>query len=570
MMKIYTLFTALMLFVFTAEAQQDNTSNILLYHENFDGALTGLSVGAAGHWQKNNSPASNSEQASGASHVVTSSDHANSTATKILYLSGLNTAEYYDLGLTWTNYASGSDIKPTVRLYYSVDNGPYSEVTDWQRSTTINTAWNQVNGGAYIALPANAASADLRLAWTVVTSGVGAYYGMDDITVVGTPASGISRFDWSSRPHGENPFEATAKPSRAYTVDGIQMKWLSQIFGTTLSALGVDTYYNGPDESFRIQQEFADGAAHYSVIELQLSEPVLDFTFTLSDVDRHLNQFRDKLEIVAYAAGRVVNMDAKKVKVTAKNEFRGSNIVSGIEQGADAVAAQADGNIRISYGEYIDRIVITYYNEEPTRNANGIQGISIRDLSWRNEQIAPLPVELISFDGAVRGMESALSWTTAQEVNNDKFVVERSQDGKVFAAIGEIKGHGNSSARLNYSFTDTNPAAGTNYYRLRQVDLDGTEDFSVIIALEFYRGQNAQAAKSMAKVYPTMATSKVKIRLVQASAQVTITDANGRLVRNYIMKGRNITVPVQHLSKGVYFVTIVKGDKRETQRFVKR
>ncbi len=183
----------------------------------------------------------------------------------------------------------------------------------------------------------------------------------------------------------------------------------------------------------------------------------------------------------------------------------------------------------------------------------------------REQTITPMPVELISFKGAVQGNNAKLTWATAQEVNNDKFVVERSQDGKVFAAIGEVKGHGNSSTRLDYSFTDTNPAAGTNYYRLRQLDIDGTEDFSKVVALQLGR----IAGSMVTNVYPTMASFEVTISLGLDNAQVTITNANGHQLKSYTVQGRELVVPVQHLHKGVYFVVVTDGNQRETQRFVK-
>jgi hypothetical protein len=99
---------------------------------------------------------------------------------------------------------------------------------------------------------------------------------------------------------------------------------------------------------------------------------------------------------------------------------------------------------------------------------------------------SPLPIELISFTGyhdAAR-YENILLWSTASERNNDKFVVEKSADGVNFLQIGEVRGHGTTSAVHNYIFSDKDPYNGYNYYRLRQVDFDGTFELTNIILID--------------------------------------------------------------------------------------
>lgn len=96
-----------------------------------------------------------------------------------------------------------------------------------------------------------------------------------------------------------------------------------------------------------------------------------------------------------------------------------------------------------------------------------------------------LPITLVSFkaepnvDGAVD-----IKWTTATEINNDYFEVQRSYDGVNFQTINIIDGAGNSSITLNYHTTDLPPVQNTVYYRLGQVDFDGTATYSDLVAVE--------------------------------------------------------------------------------------
>ncbi|GGF00607.1 T9SS type A sorting domain-containing protein [Hymenobacter cavernae] len=95
-----------------------------------------------------------------------------------------------------------------------------------------------------------------------------------------------------------------------------------------------------------------------------------------------------------------------------------------------------------------------------------------------------LPVELTAFNAARTGTTVSCTWATASEKNNEKFVVERSLDAKTFQAIGTVEGAGTTTNTSNYSFVDQQPTLGINYYRLRQVDTDGEESFSPVVAVK--------------------------------------------------------------------------------------
>lgn len=91
-----------------------------------------------------------------------------------------------------------------------------------------------------------------------------------------------------------------------------------------------------------------------------------------------------------------------------------------------------------------------------------------------------LPVELISFEAKKKDNAVDLNWSTASEINNDYFTIERSFDGKLFSTLQIIRGAGNSTQVLNYFYKDLYPLLGDNYYRLRQTDYDGnTETFEI-------------------------------------------------------------------------------------------
>ncbi|MDO7850332.1 hypothetical protein [Hymenobacter convexus] len=119
----------------------------------------------------------------------------------------------------------------------------------------------------------------------------------------------------------------------------------------------------------------------------------------------------------------------------------------------------------------------------------------------------PLPVELTDFTAtAVKNVDAALVWHTATEKNNDHFEVERSLNGTDFAKIGQVKGQGNAATPTAYALTDAGigrKAAGLVYYRLRQVDTDGTATYSPVRTVAF----TAAAAEPAIGLYPNPASS---------------------------------------------------------------
>lgn len=93
-----------------------------------------------------------------------------------------------------------------------------------------------------------------------------------------------------------------------------------------------------------------------------------------------------------------------------------------------------------------------------------------------------LPVSLISYTANCDNNAASLSWSTASEINNDYFIIEKSSDGFIFEEVAQIKGGGNSNQLINYQYLDINENQGLTYYRLVQVDYDGkTETFNPIV-----------------------------------------------------------------------------------------
>lgn len=112
---------------------------------------------------------------------------------------------------------------------------------------------------------------------------------------------------------------------------------------------------------------------------------------------------------------------------------------------------------------------------------------------------SPLPVELIAFTGENKGRFNELSWSTASESNNDYFLLENSQDGVNWNTIATENGAGNSTQLQNYGYQHGNFANKLNYYRLSQVDFDGTRKVYKIVPID-----NTDSSRTLVKTVNLM------------------------------------------------------------------
>ncbi|MCE6989267.1 T9SS type A sorting domain-containing protein [Dyadobacter sp. CY323] len=160
----------------------------------------------------------------------------------------------------------------------------------------------------------------------------------------------------------------------------------------------------------------------------------------------------------------------------------------------------------------------------------------------------PLPVTLIQFRGKKTAYgPNELEWVTSSEKNNDYFEIQSSTDAVQFEVIGNVKGVGDSKENVTYSFSDETPAKSVTYYRLKQVDFDGTESLSRIIAVQGVLDTFDEF------VYPNPAQHYIEIATDNGETveELTLFDLKGNTL---LKKSKSAQVDVSKLSKGDYFI----------------
>ena len=182
-----------------------------------------------------------------------------------------------------------------------------------------------------------------------------------------------------------------------------------------------------------------------------------------------------------------------------------------------------------------------------------------------------LPVELINFN-AKRGStgEVLLNWATANEQNSSHFEIEKQVPGDTFRRIGEVASAGNSTVTLSYDFVDRTVMAPTVYYRLRQVDLDGSFSYSRVVEVNF------DNLTTQFAIYPNPVEDILNVEATQTEAgtvKFELSDLNGRVLRrgNWDTTTGNLQVEVTSQSTGIYHLTIENETGiRYTQKVLKK
>ena len=180
-----------------------------------------------------------------------------------------------------------------------------------------------------------------------------------------------------------------------------------------------------------------------------------------------------------------------------------------------------------------------------------------------------LPVSFLSFTGQYQNTpgDVLLQWKTANETNTSSFNIQRSVNGTLFTPLGRQDAAGNSNSVESYSYTDNNlPTLGntTLYYRLQEVDIDGSITYSNIVPIDISK-------KGTFKIYPNPAKSYINIETdnTTANGMVIISDASGRVVLMYQLSSNQVQqIPLGTIAKGLYGVSVITVDGKQTQQIV--
>lgn len=210
------------------------------------------------------------------------------------------------------------------------------------------------------------------------------------------------------------------------------------------------------------------------------------------------------------------------------------------------------GNGITGHDESTENILVTWTSEDFTAPDPGVVDEG-------------LPVELSSFSAIVKADVVELIWKTASEINNQGFDVERSISGEnKWETLGFVKGAGSTTEAQNYSFSDKVALAGTYSYRLKQVDLDGTYEYSNVIEVNFGVPSDFVVEQNYPNPFNPATTIKFAIP-TESMVNLTVFNSLGEQVTTLLSEVKaagyhTVNFDASKLSSGLYFYSIQAGD----------
>jgi hypothetical protein len=177
-----------------------------------------------------------------------------------------------------------------------------------------------------------------------------------------------------------------------------------------------------------------------------------------------------------------------------------------------------------------------------------------------------LPVHYFNFTYFTVNNAVKLQWQTAREINSNYFVIERSVDGINFSPIGKVNASGNSNLLKEYSFVDDAPL-GENYYRLKEVDLDGAVSYSKILQVKM---RQAEALNIIGNPVQNVLHLQINVSLSQAN-YLSVFDFTGRRLKTFNVQNGIQDIDVSFIPSGTYVLQLIASDGKEYNKvFVKK
>lgn len=176
---------------------------------------------------------------------------------------------------------------------------------------------------------------------------------------------------------------------------------------------------------------------------------------------------------------------------------------------------------------------------------------------------APLPVSWLDFRVQEKGNQHLLIWQTDTESNNAGFQVQRSADSKAWENLAWIAGAGSTFLPQQYQYLAKDPIGGINYYRLKQIDFDGTCEYSKIISI------NSKQAPKTFSIFPNPSSGQIQV--IGQQGQLRLYSIQGKLLRTFELTEPKQTLYLTAIPKGSYLLQSIQSNgQRAIQKLIKQ
>ncbi len=339
----------------------------------------------------------------------------------------------------------------------------------------------------------------------------------------------------------------------------------------TPSVLGSNVVVAGSASRLNLSPNFGSNTEYANTV-ISFSKLTSHISFRIADIDKqngNSNSYYDRVTITGTDGTTTFYPTLTKYDATTDPDFllisgnsAYANTTNGKGGKTNSNAGDQRGTINVDFGTALLLTVTIRFDNAPGAQANpATQTIALGEMAF----IQPaLPVKFLSFSGAQNNHHISLQWATAQEMNSEKFEVQRSMPGTNWETIATVSAAGFSSMPTDYSYVDATAIATTLLYRLKQIDYDGKYDYSTVIRID-----NKATATAMS-CYPNPFVNTINISVyspLDQSTRLVIADLTGRKVFstvNLLSRGNNnfSVIGLDKLLPGIYVLSLSDQEHR--------
>lgn len=359
------------------------------------------------------------------------------------------------------------------------------------------------------------------------------------------------------------------------TVDGVTFTFSRRFIGTasnlpTAMGFGDRIMYNsgqtGNHTGFADMRfdklNAASTASHPNdrlVFTVKFSQPVTGVTFSLLDIDASGSgtgvSWKDAVELYLNAGQNAKTTAGVTITLGGSGVINDNETyMNGWEGNSSVSATGTAANVNINFGaNAVDSFTVVFFSSDDAQLNPTAQFIGISDITFNTPAV--LPVDLASFTAAYANERVVLNWATITEVNNSHFTIEKSSDGADWKFFANVEGNGNSQKVNTYSIEDFDVTSGKIFYRLSQIDFDGT-----IKIIGFATVKIEDNDFGGIYIYPNPSNGDFYIKSdkkLSSDSHVEIYDIQGRRVQATTIMASNGEVYVSGLSRGLYLVKVL-------------
>ena len=344
---------------------------------------------------------------------------------------------------------------------------------------------------------------------------------------------------------------------------GNYFPWTPALGNYTLVALP----YDGPSGTGT-----AGTSLTISFTVVNIGMTINSYTLVNADTDRDLLTITPGMTLNLSALPRNLNIRANTNASTASVELNLTGTQTHFES-QNVIPYSLFGDFQGDYFNWTPTPIAGVYTLTATpftaADGGGQAGTTLT-ISFTLTGTAPLPVELTAFTAEEQGAAAVqLRWNTATELNNKEFEVQRSSDGKLFNVLSRVTGNGSTTTAHDYSYTDRQLSSNTTmlYYRLRQVDTDGTATFSPVRTVTVRL--QAKTLQVFTPVVPNGLLYYTYSGPITGTEQLELYTLMGQHRGQFSLAATGSgTVPIAGLPPGGYVLRLMSEKSHCTSRFV--